>query len=490
MASLYKKPVRIKDPQTGKLVQTKSKKWWGRYRDHLGIDRRVPLARDKTAAQAMLNELILKAERRAAGQVDPWEDHLKRPIKDHIDDFRLYLEYKGNPAEYASQLSTRVRKVVTGCKWRSIGDISPGHVQQYLAERRQDKGGKKGIAIQTSNHYLKAIKQFSRWLARDRRCQEDRLVHLATLNASVDRRHDRRALSVDEFSRLVDAASAGPEIVCISGPDRAMMYILAAWTGYRKGEIGSLTRRSLRLDADPPTVTVAAAYSKRRRRDTQVLHPELAARLQAWLATKVDFPDDALLFVVSSAVPGGVERRTSRMMRKDLAAARKAWIEGAETAKERAERERSDFLKYQDSEGKFADFHSNRHTFITNLELAGVSPRAAQTLARHCDIRLTMGVYTHIGLHDQTTAIERLPAPPGLENGQATPGSANGAADKNSPNGTAPRPEVIPGQLSTPIKEIGQLDAAWATLPDNIKSSLLALVNVAIQQQQGSVSSM
>lgn len=69
-------------------------------------------------------------------------------------------------------------------------------------------------------------------------------------------------------------------------------------------------------------------------------------------------------------------------------------------------------IAYQDDSGLFADFHSNRHTFITSLERAGVSPRTAQSLARHCDIRLTMGVYTHIGLHDQTRAIGALPAPP------------------------------------------------------------------------------
>ncbi len=95
--------------------------------------------------------------------------------------------------------------------------------------------------------------------------------------------------------------------------------------------------------------------------------------------------------------------------------ARKKWIGEATTPEDRKVREESDVLEYQDDAGLFADFHSNRHTFITNLERAGVSPRTAQTLARHCDIRLTMGVYTHIGLHDQTTAIESLPAPPSLD---------------------------------------------------------------------------
>ena len=52
--------------------------------------------------------------------------------------------------------------------------------------------------------------------------------------------------------------------------------------------------------------------------------------------------------------------------------------------------------------------------FITSLERAGLSPKMAQTLARHSDVRLTLGVYTHVGLHDQTRAVESLPAPPAM----------------------------------------------------------------------------
>jgi hypothetical protein len=120
------------------------------------------------------------------------------------------------------------------------------------------------------------------------------------------------------------------------------------------------------------------------------------------------------LFPVSAKVPGGIERRTSKMMRTDLEAAREKWIDEASDDAEKQKRIASDYLSYEDDDGAFADFHSNRHTFITNLERAGVSPRTAQSLARHSDIRLTMGVYTHIGLHDQTSAVESLPAPPPL----------------------------------------------------------------------------
>lgn len=100
-------------------------------------------------------------------------------------------------------------------------------------------------------------------------------------------------------------------------------------------------------------------------------------------------------------------------MQRDLAAARKKWIEEAkDDPTERKKREESDFLSSCNHDGRYADFHSARHFFITRLERAGVSPKMAQTLARHSDIRLTLQVYTHAGLHDQTAAIASLPAPP------------------------------------------------------------------------------
>ena len=198
-----------------------------------------------------------------------------------------------------------------------------------------------------------------------------------------------------------------------------MLYILASWTGFRKGEIGSLTLRSLRLDDDPPTATVAACYSKRRREDTQVLHPELVRQLRAWLAGKKVKPDKPL-FLISGRVPGGVERKTHKMIRLDLKAARQKWLEESETSDECLERIRSDFLRYCNHDGLFADFHSTRHLFISSLSRAGVGVKLAQVLARHSDVRLMLGTYTHVELRDQTKAIAALPGPPTVGILQAT----------------------------------------------------------------------
>jgi integrase len=144
------------------------------------------------------------------------------------------------------------------------------------------------------------------------------------------------------------------------------------------------------------------------------LHPEVVRQLKHWLATKQRLDPDKPLFPVSGRVPGGMQRKTSKMIERDLMAARDEWLDEAETEEERQRRLKSDFLCHSNHDGLYADFHSLRHWFITGLARAGVSPKMAQTLARHSDIRLTLGVYTHVELPDRTAAIHSLPAPPGV----------------------------------------------------------------------------
>src|SRR5436190_14645975 len=103
------------------------------------------------------------------------------------------------------------------------------------------------------------------------------------------------------------------------------------------------------------------------------------------------------------------------MLKADLERARADWIAIAGTPAEQEKRAGSSFLLYQDADGRYADFHSFRHTFITRLVKAGVKPKDAQTLARHSTITLTMDRYTHVGLHDTVAALNSLPSLPGPE---------------------------------------------------------------------------
>jgi integrase len=399
MANLYKKPVIVTDPKTGQRIKKKSKKWWGRYRDENGIERRVPLAVDKGAAQAMLSELVKKAERRAAGLEDPFEVHRRTPLADHLADFRQFLEGKGNTEKHARQTCNRVQTILNGCKFVRLGDVSPSAVVEWLKNERAAER----IGIQSSNYYLGCIKSFLAWMVKDGRTDRNPLAHMSGMNAKVDVRRERRSLSPDEFALFLEAARKGKPKRKVTGEDRAMLYLLAANSGFRCSELASLTPESFDLAGDSPSVTVEAAYSKRRRQDTQPLPRDVATALAQWLRYQ---PAHQRLW------PGGWLNHAAKLVKMDLAAARAAWIGKAAKPDEKEHRKASTFLAFRDEGGRVFDFHSLRHQYVSNLAAAGVHPKIAQTLARHSTITLTLDRYTHVGLYDLSASVNSLPAIP------------------------------------------------------------------------------
>jgi hypothetical protein len=134
---------------------------------------------------------------------------------------------------------------------------------------------------------------------------------------------------------------------------------------------------SFDLDAPCPTITVQAADSKRRRLDVQPIQPALASFLKPWLADK---PKGQPIFPVD---------------RWAILEAFKADLRDAG-------------IEYKTEEG-FADIHAMRHTYITTLAKSNAPVKVVQTLARHSTPTLTLGVYTHLGPHDQAAALDALP---------------------------------------------------------------------------------
>jgi len=169
-----------------------------------------------------------------------------------------------------------------GCHFRRIADLSATAVVDYLAGLR---AGDAGFATETSNHYLRAIKAFSTWLQKDGRSNQDPLRFLSRLNPEADRRRKRRSLTAPAFAALVQAARSSPRVICgLTGTDRAMLYLVAAYTGWRAGELASLTPGS--FDPGGESVTTEAGYSKHRRKDELPLHPDVSRQVQAWIGDK------------------------------------------------------------------------------------------------------------------------------------------------------------------------------------------------------------
>ncbi len=240
-----------------------------------------------------------------------------------------------------------------------------------------------GLGQRTVNHYLAAMKQFTKWLVADRRTSENRLTYLKGGNASLDVRRERRELNDAEIGGLLEAARNGKVVCGLTGLQRFTLYSTALGTGLRASELASLTVAHFDLSAEPPTVAIHAADEKSRRGDVLPLPSDLVRMLSRFLA---HMPSEERLW------PGtwAKSHNGSKLMQHDLQVAD---------------------VPYKTDEGQ-ADFHALRHTYLSRLGRSGASPKAMQRLARHTTVELTLGKYTHANLYDLASAVDGLPPLP------------------------------------------------------------------------------
>ena len=372
--------------------------WIAAWYDHDGKRReRSTRTTDKAAAERILAKRVADTALRRDGVIDAHaeavNDQARRPVEEHLSDWRAALEAKGIGRKRIKMAFGRTRRMVDNCDFATLADVEPAGVTRAIRQMQDDDA-----APRTINGYLQAFGQFVRWAVAEGRLAMNPLASVGMVKV-VGQTRNRRPLSPDELAQLVEAAQRGPAYRRLGGPDRAMLYRLATGTGFRAAELASLTPASFDLDADPPAVTVKAAYSKRRRDDRQPIRPDLADMLRLWLPHK---PVKTPVFDAPDKLPP--------MVRADMRRARASWIKAVADRTQRRERRRSDFLAYIDGDGRVVDFHALRATYITMLVKSGASVKEAQELARHSDPKLTMNVYTKLGIHDLAGALDRLPA--------------------------------------------------------------------------------
>jgi integrase len=235
-------------------------------------------------------------------------------------------------------------------------DLDANRVYTHLASLRGDAG----IGQRTFNAYLKTVKHFARWMIQERRATSSPLEHLRCVT-QTEKRRERRALSLEEQRQLLTVTAQEPARYNMTGPERSLVYRVALETGLRANEIRQLTPAA--FDFEACTVSLSGTYTKNKQAAELDLKRQTAAEIKVFLTDK---PPNARAFAMPCC--------GSRMIKVDLAAAG---------------------IDYRDSAGRVADFHSLRHSFVTNLARAGVHPSDAQALARHSTIALTMNCYTH-----------------------------------------------------------------------------------------------
>ena len=286
MAWIYR-PIVTRKTKDGGKIKSRSRRWWAKFEDPAtGEKIRIPLkTRDKTTARQLAAEAERKAALAAAGLGNTYERQWARPLEQHVADFKQALLDKGNTLKHACLTAQRVEDLLEGIKTERWQQITPGAVQSWLAERRASEDA---ISSESSNHYLRAIKNFCRWMVKNGLAPHSPVAVLSLINSKPDQRVRRRALTVEELKLLLQVTAAEPARYCMSGPERALLYRVAVETGLRANELATLTPSSFSLTSDPPTVTVKAGYSKHRREDVLPLRPTTAALLAEHLQGKAD----------------------------------------------------------------------------------------------------------------------------------------------------------------------------------------------------------
>jgi site-specific recombinase XerC len=356
-------------------LRKRGRVWYFRFVDVDGKKRERKGCSDRRATEQMAAAAEAKVAKIREGLIDARDlncaGHGARPLGDHLQVFVDTMEAAGRNSQHIAQTRLYITRIIELSHARRIADLTPSAVMQALGTLRS-----RGFSARSLNAHTTAIKAFSRWLWRDGRVREHTLAHLATSNPESDRRRVRRALGPEEAARLVSSAEQGPEVMGMSGRDRAMLYTVAMQTGFRRKELRSLDPASFRLDVEPPLIVCEAVETKNGHRAEQPISKTLADLLRPWLA---GLPPGRPAF----AMPV----RVADMLSVDL--------------------ERAGIPKSTPS--GTVDLHSLRVTYISNLVSSGASVKTCQVLARHSTPNLTIGVYAKATIHDLAGAVNALP---------------------------------------------------------------------------------
>jgi integrase len=214
------------------------------------------------------------------------------------------------------------------------------------AEKRLRELQLAGRSGKTLAHYAESLVAFCKWCVSRQYLPSDPLVGLSRFDLTP--RTTRRLMSADEMERLLISVS----------PDRRLVYESALSSGLRVGELESLKVKH--LDKENSGFILDAAWTKNRKPGHQPLPVWLVTKLAASAEGKD--PDELLL-----KVPGNASQSFEADLKR---AGIPKWAPG----------------------GKL-DFHAMRVAYITYVIESGADIKTAQTLARHSNPQLTLGIY-------------------------------------------------------------------------------------------------
>jgi integrase len=379
--------------------------WRIEFKDQHGKPRKISSGTDdKRVAESLGQKIEEDADRIRVGMAPlfpeisgpylglvPLDRRGSRTWEEALEKYLGELERQGRSGSHLRDVRQILGRVRQWAGWKSVGDVSADRMSAYLrwlATEGWPRGKKEkpaGRSPRTQNHHLKKTRSFLAWCVDQGWLAQNPLARVKLVHVRQSgRKHLRRALSSEELARLFGQADAWAEADARYGGQRALLYRVAAFSGFRRSELLRLLKEDCTPIGDRPRWHVSGERTKNGQPAKLPMTPECAEALRAQWES---LPADSTLFTSAPNMA---------TWRADLLRAREDWLGEAE-GEERQRREGSDFLRYRDGRGRVADFHALRYTFCALLARR-LPIEVVIKLMRHSSIQLTSDVYLELGL--------------------------------------------------------------------------------------------
>jgi len=375
--------------------KTRRSPWRGRWRDSSGVRRSQNLHKDKAKALAVAKKINAAVLDGAIGP-NPHEP-LKRSLEALLSEFERKL-VRGAKDKHKSTVLNGLRRAFLWMKASKMVHVTTSRLEAYLDYLMSIR------SAGTVKHHRGYIKQLFRWAYDTERIQADPSKGLQDRDGPKTRR--RQANPVVEFDKIIKAADEGPH------PYEAVAVRLGYYAGMRQREILGLRW----CDIEIMTCSVCEGSGQHEDRECPQCRGLGRCGLYKLLETRQKNKKDTVNGFLPEMTQYLDELRVQREQERGAPLGETELIvqkapKCAKTLSSHRKRliARAGY-KYENIKGEKCDWHSMRHSAITN-NANHMTINQLKEFARHADIKTTSG-YMHTTLEDQWAGLAKVRVTP------------------------------------------------------------------------------
>ncbi len=316
---------------------------------------------DKRLAEQEESKLRKQFEEEAHGNFDTtYRKYAASKIEPNLQDYQSHLKKALGGSKQCDMIHYRIQILCKELKWKTIQDITSNSFIQWRSLNEKSP--------KTLNEYLSSIRGLLDWMVKSGRLERNPLKSIERLSTKNKQTFKRRALTMDECERLLNAAA-----------HRKITYLLAIYTGLRRNELKQLKWTDIEFSEDGRcSIILRPETTKNGDGGIIPVHRMVAEELRLHRGTQKPKSD----FVLYKILP--IIDTHRRILKK-------AGIE------------------YEVDGNRRADFHALRHTYDTMMGNVGIPDSKRMLLMRHSDPKLTTQVYTDRQVIQLDEDVQSLP---------------------------------------------------------------------------------